>query len=82
MNAVAPLTTAETAPSASPALHFIDRTMFQCAWINGHGEDGLATCCGAAVIRPGVSWCRGHARRVIRPEAWAQFARHTRPPGR
>ncbi|MBS7542993.1 hypothetical protein [Ancylobacter oerskovii] len=58
--------------SVAPALpvSILARTPLQCAWIEGEGTDGFAQCCGARVMRHGLSWCEPHARRVILPSAW------------
>lgn len=62
-------------PPARPPVSLLARTDFQCAWIEGEAEDGAALCCGAPVMRRGLSWCEPHARRVIRPAAWHAYAR-------
>ncbi|GLK85970.1 hypothetical protein [Ancylobacter defluvii] len=86
--APAPHTTAPLVPvrpgeTGSPPAHtpvsLLARTDFQCAWIEGEAEDGFALCCGAPVMRHGLSWCEPHARRVIRPAAWDAYARTGSP---
>lgn len=51
-------------PVESKPIPFIDRTMFQCAWIvDGRAPDGLALCCGVPVSAG--SWCAMHYKRVM-----------------
>ncbi len=64
----------ETSPSSAGVVTILARAPWQCSWIAGTGEDGLALCCGHRVMRPGTSWCEPHARIVIRPAAWEHFA--------
>ncbi|MCB4767965.1 GcrA family cell cycle regulator [Ancylobacter sp. Lp-2] len=65
-----------------PTVSILAREDFQCAWIAGDGEDGFALCCGAPVMRAGLSWCEPHARRVIRPSHWDIYARGEQRTGR
>lgn len=64
---IALLSTPTAPPPAPESLRvpILLRKMSQCPWVDGRGDDGLATVCGHA-IEPGANWCHFHRLKVWR----------------